>query len=310
MSLKYINRELSWLDFNARVLQEASNKDVPLLERLRFIGIFSNNLDEFFQVRYATVKRIADEKASKKGNKDNILAKNLLDDITKKVIKLQNESSKILNSIEKSLKKENIFFINENQVLENQKEFLKDYFIRKISPSLVTIILSNNKKHDFNDNKAFLIVNLKLKDKSNIYAPNNIKEKKVPSFSGKLFNQEKEVTSSEIFLEKKFYLVNIWASWCIPCREEHNFLMELNKIENLEIIGINYKDKTDNAKSFLNELKNPYDLIILDKNGTISIEWGAYGVPETFLISDKNIIKKIIGPINADSFSDIKDLVR
>ena len=86
--------------------------------------------------------------------------------------------------------------------------------------------------------------------------------------------------------------------------------MKLNKIQNLEIIGINYKDKTNNAKSFLNELKNPYDLIILDKNGTISIEWGAYGVPETFLISDKNIIKKIIGPLNIDSFSEIKDLVR
>ena len=178
MSRKYINRELSWLDFNARVLQEASNEDVPLLERLRFIGIFSNNLDEFFQVRYATVKRIADEKASKKGNKENILAKKLLDDITKKVIKLQNESSRILNSIEESLKNENIFFINENQVLENQKDFLKDYFIRKISPALVTIILSNNKRHDFNDNKAFLIVNLRLKDKSNLYAlveiPNNV----------------------------------------------------------------------------------------------------------------------------------------
>jgi len=178
MSRKYINRELSWLDFNARVLQEASNEDVPLLERLRFIGIFSNNLDEFFQVRYATVKRIADEKASKKGNKENILAKKLLDDITKKVIKLQNESSRILNSIEDSLKNENIFFIDENQVLENQKDFLKDYFIRKISPALVTIILSNNKRHDFNDNKAFLIVNLRLKDKSNLYAlveiPTNI----------------------------------------------------------------------------------------------------------------------------------------
>ena len=178
MSRKYINRELSWLDFNARVLQEASNEDVPLLERLRFIGIFSNNLDEFFQVRYATVKRIADEKASKKGNKENILAKKLLDDITKKVIKLQNESSRILNSIEESLKNENIFFIDENQVLENQKDFLKDYFIRKISPALVTIILSNNKRHDFNDNKAFLIVNLRLKDKSNLYAlveiPSNI----------------------------------------------------------------------------------------------------------------------------------------
>ena len=178
MSRKYINRELSWLDFNARVLQEASNEDVPLLERLRFIGIFSNNLDEFFQVRYATVKRIADEKASKKGNKENILAKKLLDDITKKVIKLQNESSRILNSIEESLKNENIFFIDENQVLENQKDFLKNYFFRKISPALVTIILSNNKRHDFNDNKAFLIVNLRLKDKSNLYAlveiPSNI----------------------------------------------------------------------------------------------------------------------------------------
>ena len=154
------------------------------------------------------------------------------------------------------------------------------------------------------------IVFFKGLNKSNIYAPDNIIEKKVPSFSGKLFNQEKEVTSLEIFAKKKFYLVNIWASWCIPCREEHNFLMKLNKIQNLEIIGINYKDKTNNAKSFLNELKNPYDLIILDKNGTISIEWGAYGVPETFLIYDKNIIKKIIGPLNTDSFSEIKDLVR
>ena len=154
------------------------------------------------------------------------------------------------------------------------------------------------------------IVFYKGLNKSNIYTPDNIIEKKVPSFSGKLFNQEKEVTSSEIFAEKKFYLVNIWASWCIPCREEHNFLMKLNKIQNLEIIGINYKDKTHNAKSFLNELKNPYDLIILDKNGTISIEWGAYGVPETFLIYDKNIIKKIIGPLNKSSFSEIKDLVR
>ena len=170
MGSRYINRELSWLDFNARVLQEASNKQVPILERLRFIGIFSNNLDEFFQVRYATVKRIADTKPTIKNNKDNIVAKKLLDEITSKVINLQSESSLILESIEKSLKKENIVFINEREVLESHKEFLKDYFIRKISPALVTVILSNNKLHDFKDNKAFLIINIKLIDSSNIYA--------------------------------------------------------------------------------------------------------------------------------------------
>ena len=170
MESRYINRELSWLDFNARVLQEASNKDVPILERLRFIGIFSNNLDEFFQVRYATVKRIADTKPNAKNNKDNIAAKKLLDEITSKVINLQSESSLILDSIEKSLKKENIVFINEKEVLESHKEFLKDYFIRKISPALVTVILSNNKLHDFKDNKAFLITNIKLVDNTNIYA--------------------------------------------------------------------------------------------------------------------------------------------
>ena len=170
MESKYINRELSWLDFNARVLQEASNDNVPLLERLRFIGIFSNNLDEFFQVRYATVKRIADSRASNKNNKDNIAAKELLDNITSKVIKLQSDSSKILDSIEKSLKKENIVFIDELNVPDSQKRFIRDYFIRKISPALATVILSNNKYHDFNDNKAFLIINLRLKSTDDIYA--------------------------------------------------------------------------------------------------------------------------------------------
>tara|TARA_B100001057_G_scaffold495377_1_gene594265 strand:- start:2645 stop:4687 length:2043 start_codon:yes stop_codon:yes gene_type:complete len=170
MESKYINRELSWLDFNARVLQEASNDDVPLLERLRFIGIFSNNLDEFFQVRYATIKRIADARASNKNNKDNIAAKELLDKITSKVINLQSDSSKILNSIEESLKNENIVFIDELNVPDSHKEFLKDYFIRKISPALLTVILSNNKYHDFSDNKAFLIANLRLKNSNDIYA--------------------------------------------------------------------------------------------------------------------------------------------
>ena len=127
MKNKYLNREISWLDFNARVLQEASDIKVPIIERLRFLGIFSNNLDEFFQVRYATVKRIA-ESGVDKDNGKNKKAINLLDQITNKVIKLQTKSSRILDSIQLSLKDEDIHFINENEVKESQKEFLKDFF--------------------------------------------------------------------------------------------------------------------------------------------------------------------------------------
>jgi len=174
---KYLNREISWLDFNARVLQEASDKKVPIIERLRFLGIFSNNLDEFFQVRYATVKRIAESEVDKDNGK-NKNAINLLDQITSKVIKLQTKSSKILDSIQLSLKKEGIHFINENEVKQSQKEFLKDFFLREISPALVTIILSKRKKYDFTDNKAFLITKMSFKKHDDIHAiveiPKNI----------------------------------------------------------------------------------------------------------------------------------------
>ena len=169
MKNKYLNREISWLDFNARVLQEASDKKVPIIERLRFLGIFSNNLDEFFQVRYATVKRIAESEVDKFDGK-NKSAINLLDQITNKVIKLQTKSSMILDSIQSSLKKEGIYFINENEVKQSQKEFLKDFFLREISPALVTIILSKRKKYDFTDNKAFLIAKMMFKEHDDIHA--------------------------------------------------------------------------------------------------------------------------------------------
>ena len=169
MKNKYLNREISWLDFNARVLQEASDNKVPIIERLRFLGIFSNNLDEFFQVRYATVKRIAESEVDKFDGK-NKTAINLLDQITNKVIKLQTKSSMILDSIQSSLKKEGIYFINENEVKQSQKEFLKDFFLREISPALVTIILSKRKKYDFTDNKAFLIAKMMFKEHDDIHA--------------------------------------------------------------------------------------------------------------------------------------------
>lgn len=162
LSSQYINREISWLDFNERVLQEADDKSVPLLERLRFLGIFSNNLDEFFQVRYATVKRIA--QSSKTGRKvfAGRSAETLLKEITSKVISLQDDSLKILKRIYKEMEEENIFFIEENEVHREQEEFLKNYFIENVSPGLVTVILSEDEKQDLSDNKGFLIITMDL----------------------------------------------------------------------------------------------------------------------------------------------------
>ena len=142
---------------------------------------------------------------------------------------------------------------------------------------------------------------------SNIYTPKIALDKEIPFFKAESFKNNL-LSSDEIFSENKFYLMNIWASWCIPCKEEHPFLMNLSKEKHIEIIGLNYKDNNENAKQFLRELNNPYDIILLDDDGTIAIEWGAYGVPESFLIYDKRIIKKIIGPLNSISTKEIKKL--
>ena len=144
---------------------------------------------------------------------------------------------------------------------------------------------------------------------SNIYTPNTNLEKKVPSFELKSF-ENNNIISEKIFKNNKYYLMNIWASWCIPCREEHEFLMELNKNQKIELIGFNYKDNFKNASSFLKDLGNPYDIIVLDKDGTSSIDWGAYVVPESFLIYQNNIIRTFIGPINNDDLLEIKKIIR
>lgn len=166
---QYINREISWLKFNARVLQEAKDSTVPLLERLRFIGIFSNNLDEFFKVRYANVQHItfAGESAKKAlRGKD---ARELLEEITKVVIKQQAESSLIIDEIFKELKEHNICIIKEDQVTEKQGEFLNNYFTQKVSPALMTFMLNDIEKFPhLKDSAAYLAVKLILNKPINI----------------------------------------------------------------------------------------------------------------------------------------------
>ena len=145
---------------------------------------------------------------------------------------------------------------------------------------------------------------------SKIYTPDVNTKKEIPVFNTKEFFSGENLKSSSIFELDKVYLLNIWSSWCVPCRQEHPLLMNLNLENKLNIIGMNYKDNLKNAENFLKELGNPYKEIFIDLDGTIAIEWGAYGVPESFLIYNNEIIKKYIGPLNQELVDEINLLIK
>ncbi|MBU2927211.1 polyphosphate kinase 1 [Winogradskyella psychrotolerans] len=164
----YINRELSWLKFNERVLQEAADMDVPLIERLRFLGIFSNNLDEFFKVRYATVKRIYEAGKGGKSELGGIRAGDLLEEITQIVITQQNYSLEILEEIDLELQNENIYIINETKIDETYHDFIKNYFYQELSPALVVIMLNEDVAlPELMDISAYLTVKMTSSDGKN-----------------------------------------------------------------------------------------------------------------------------------------------
>ena len=167
----FINREISWLQFNERVLEEANDSNVPLIERIRFLGIFSNNLDEFYRVRYATVKRIAvSNNSGKKIFKDRT-AKQLLNDISAKATDLQQKSFSILNNIIKLLEKDKIYFVDESKVKPIHRQFIGNYFFEIISPAIDVIILNQNKKFPkFKENLSFLLIRIELENDEIQYA--------------------------------------------------------------------------------------------------------------------------------------------
>ena len=169
----------------------------------------------------------------------------------------------------------------------------------KILPSSVIIIFG-----------IIFFIFFKGLEETKIYSPENNTKKEVPIFNTKEFFSGENLKSSSIFELDKIYLLNIWSSWCIPCRKEHPFLMSLNSDNKVNIIGMNYKDNFKNAENFLKKLGNPYKKIFSDLDGTIAIEWGAYGVPESFLIYNNKIIKKYIGPLNQKLIDEMKLLVK
>jgi len=133
--------------------------------------------------------------------------------------------------------------------------------------------------------------------------------KNVPKFKAdELLHNKKFISINEFGNE--VVLVNFFASWCKPCRDEHIFIENFSKKKGVRVIGINYKDNSDRAIAWLNKAGNPYSNVILDKKGKIAIDWGVYGIPETFIVNSKGIIKhKHVGPITKKIYKKINIMV-
>ncbi|QQS50153.1 MAG: polyphosphate kinase 1 [Bacteroidota bacterium] len=155
-----INRELSWLSFNHRVLQESADKNVPLIERLRFLGIFSNNLDEFFRVRVATIKRMIDVQQGEQ-RVEGIRPKRLMAIIQKQVIQLQNLFETTFNTLLDELEEHHIYIINETELTETQQVFVRQYFKEKVRPVISPIMLHNIQGFPYlQDHSIYLAIKL------------------------------------------------------------------------------------------------------------------------------------------------------
>ena len=140
--------------------------------------------------------------------------------------------------------------------------------------------------------------------------PSNLLNKNVPNFETVSLLKNKNFVSSKEF-GNEIMLVNFFATWCKPCRDEHIYIKRFSNEEGIRVIGINYKDNTDNAIEWLKNLGNPYSDIPIDKKGKIAIDWGVYGIPETFIVSSKGIIKyRHVGPITKKIYKKINLLIK
>ena len=141
------------------------------------------------------------------------------------------------------------------------------------------------------------------------YNTSSLINKETPKFKIISFDESSLYTRDDI-KKNNFTLINFWASWCAPCKIEHPILMKLSQTKNLMIIGVNFKDKKTQAKKFLNNLGDPYDLLAKDENGKQSVKFGIYGIPESILINkDLMIIQKFVGPLSNDDYDNIIKII-
>ena len=147
-------------------------------------------------------------------------------------------------------------------------------------------------------------------NKNSTYDTKNLVGQKISKIQLEHFTDNRIITEDDL-KKNNFTLINFWASWCGPCRIEHPMLLKLNEEKNLELLGVNFKDKKNNALEFLKDLGDPYDDLARDELGKHSINFGIYGIPESILINkDLVIIKKFIGPISKNDYNYIKNIVR
>jgi len=138
----------------------------------------------------------------------------------------------------------------------------------------------------------------------------NLINKKVPKFETELLLKNKNFFSSKEF-GNELVLVNFFATWCKPCRDEHVYIKKFSNEKKIRVIGINYKDNSKKTIEWLKNLGNPYSDIPIDKNGKIAIEWGVYGIPETFIVNSKGFIKyRHVGQITKKTYKKINTLLK
>ena len=149
----------------------------------------------------------------------------------------------------------------------------------------------------------FLSLNKSTSYDTEYLVGNKLSEIKLKDF----YNEE--IYTNQVFKENNYTLINFWASWCGPCKIEHPVLMQLSNKKNLNIFGVNFKDKNKNALKFLADLGNPYDYIAKDELGKQSVYFGIYGIPESILLNSELIIlKKFVGPLSREDLREIKKI--
>ena len=139
--------------------------------------------------------------------------------------------------------------------------------------------------------------------------PSNLLNKNVPFFEAEsLFKNEKFISSQE--LKNEIILVNFFATWCKPCRDEHVYIKRFSNKKGIKVIGVNYKDNSKKTIKWLKDLGNPYSDVLIDKNGRVAIDWGVYGIPETFIVNPSGIIKyRHVGPITNKIYKKINLII-